>query len=466
MPYPGIPKSMTGKMESCVTDVMGQGHDKSSAIAICNDSLMKHKDFIINKEFVLVEGLLLDMHKEDGVGVFLKEEPDGRYQITAISTAALKDRVGETFDTGAMDYEIKEFEAGRIAPDFTVFHKRLLSIGKIEKMSRAGAFAVEQGHSYTDPFSLAVCKDMLSNNADGKWKVSRGFYVLEASGTCPVCHKELVINAAKMAIFKCPVCKSIHLGYKPTLKEIHFRKTKTFEITVTDIPCVPYTGVSALLEHTKNHLEDNMTKKELKERLLKAGLDETVVDAKLATLTDVQLKEMDDIPYAELKELVDAAEPVAPDIEGDGAAEQTFVLDEGVLQAFAAIARKEVEAALAGFTIDIPSDSMLKEAPEILAIQQQLAEIKEMLTRTDEQRTKELASGMPRSAGLRVMRLKMAPKSDAVDDEEDAADQGDEDEEAEGEQPSWLKKAAKKERIMSSDGTTASTLTELVMGKR
>lgn len=40
MPYPGIPKSLTPKMERCVQKVMKTGKDKSAAIAICHTSIM------------------------------------------------------------------------------------------------------------------------------------------------------------------------------------------------------------------------------------------------------------------------------------------------------------------------------------------------------------------------------------------------------------------------------------------
>ena len=42
-PYPGVDPSLTTKMEACVTDVMGQGHDKDSAIAICMTSVVEGK---------------------------------------------------------------------------------------------------------------------------------------------------------------------------------------------------------------------------------------------------------------------------------------------------------------------------------------------------------------------------------------------------------------------------------------
>jgi len=40
MPYPGVPEHLTEKMERCVQDVMAQGHDKSSAIAICKAAIV------------------------------------------------------------------------------------------------------------------------------------------------------------------------------------------------------------------------------------------------------------------------------------------------------------------------------------------------------------------------------------------------------------------------------------------
>lgn len=44
MPYKNMPSSMWAKMDRCVTDVQGKGHDKQTAIAICYTSLMKNKE--------------------------------------------------------------------------------------------------------------------------------------------------------------------------------------------------------------------------------------------------------------------------------------------------------------------------------------------------------------------------------------------------------------------------------------
>jgi hypothetical protein len=40
MPYPGVPKELTPKMDRCVRKVMKDGKTKSSAIAICKTSIM------------------------------------------------------------------------------------------------------------------------------------------------------------------------------------------------------------------------------------------------------------------------------------------------------------------------------------------------------------------------------------------------------------------------------------------
>src|SRR4030065_669010 len=43
MPYSNIPPELTNKMENCVADLEGKGHDKDSAIAICYSSVVEGK---------------------------------------------------------------------------------------------------------------------------------------------------------------------------------------------------------------------------------------------------------------------------------------------------------------------------------------------------------------------------------------------------------------------------------------
>ena len=49
MPYSGINSKDVPKMDKCIKDVMAQGHDKSSAIAICHNSIVGNKKIDMNK---------------------------------------------------------------------------------------------------------------------------------------------------------------------------------------------------------------------------------------------------------------------------------------------------------------------------------------------------------------------------------------------------------------------------------
>ncbi len=54
MPYPGVPKELIPKMDSCVKKVMKDGKDKSSAIAICETSIMSQKERKKEKPYEIV----------------------------------------------------------------------------------------------------------------------------------------------------------------------------------------------------------------------------------------------------------------------------------------------------------------------------------------------------------------------------------------------------------------------------
>lgn len=382
----------------------------------------------------------------------VEKQDDGRWRIVAISTAAVKDREGETFTTQAMDYDSNLAATTGDYPEFRVFHKKMLGIGRVEKMSRVGIFAVDEGYSYDDSFSQEVCEKMLAENTDGKWKISRGFYVLEANGVCPVCGDNLVVRTKHMvAGFRCPTCKTVHIN-KGMLKEMHFRKTRTFDVTVTDIPAVPYTGVAAFRNGYQS--EDFVMKKEdLKKKLLAAGISESAVDARLETLTDAQLKEFDDIPEAEiLKEFDD--EPASD--------EQIFVLDETVLKQFADIVDKKVKEALDGMTFEVPDMEIdLKELPQIDALKVEITELKELVGKLldkDEQRLKELLDETPRAGKLRIRRFKAATKPAEDEDDEEDMDEEDDEEEAE-------KKHILSGVIYGADGEQAASMTEFLLGK-
>lgn len=177
--------------------------------------------------------------------VQIKESPDLQdiYDITSVSTAAMPDREDETFTVQAIDYDIAIARQTGIYPEYRMYHVPSLGIGRVTKMYRVGIFAVEEGHSYGDAFSLSVCKDLLSVN-DGKWRTSRGFAPLEVNANCH-CGKPIGLTNKHMVIgFQCPHCRHGHLTYKG-MNGVRYMKAQTFDITVTDIPAVVMTAMQA-----------------------------------------------------------------------------------------------------------------------------------------------------------------------------------------------------------------------------
>jgi hypothetical protein len=406
--------------------------------------------------------------------LYVEKEADGKWKITTVSTASVPDLIGETFSNEAIDYDAKLAESSGEYPEYRLFHKEALSIGKVTKMYRNGIFAIDEGYAYNDAFSQAVCKDLLANN-DGKWRCSRGFYLLEAKGGCPKCGEQLILHKEHMLFgFKCPTCSTVQLHYKGTLDNIRFLKTRTFDVTITDIPCMPWSGAVAIRESTNLEVKE-MDKTVLKQKLLDAGLDEAAIDSRLKDVTSEQLKEYDGVPNAVLlKELgvEEVEEEPTAEPEESATDEQTFVLDETVLKEFAAIVDAKLTERLDGLTIDLGADPTvsLKELPEFVQLQKDITELKEMLTKlttADEERLKELNAETPRNGHLRVMRFKSKAKKvdPAVDAEEDAADSGD-DEETEGEVPLNLgiKKHKEFVTIQGADGKKAKSMTEFILG--
>lgn len=446
----------TGKELHCYNDE--KEADKYIAVLYANAGPEAHK-------------MLENMIENDlDSSLSVRKQGEG-YWITAVSTAAMADREGETFETGCIDYDLKEAKRLGDYPKFTLFHKGVLKFGKVEKMSRVGIFAVDEGPSDTDPFSLAVCEKMLSNNDSGKWRISRGFRVSEASGYCPKCKEGLVIETKHMvAGFKCPHCDAVHMSYKGVLSDVHFRKVRTFEDTVTDHPAVPWTGVSA----SKIYPEENiMTKSELKKILKEAGLSDDAIDARLKTVSDDRLKELQELPEAEvLKELdVETEEKEEPEEEEPVEEDQTFVLDPEVLKDFTEIVKQtvheEVAAALDGLSIDLEGvDVSMKEVPGLVELKEQVDALVEAVTKLlekDESRLKEILRDSPRAAKLRIVRHKAKV---AADDEEDLTDQGD-DEDAEGEMPKKFSKKVTKEdgSFIGADGKNYGSATNFMLGK-
>lgn len=420
-------------------DAIGGDYGWPTAIKIFKKSHVIHGSAWVNRE----------ASEKEADDILINKMQDGSYWITAISTAAVEDQEGETFDVEAIDYDMKEAKANGDYPEFRVFHSPLLGIGQVEKMSRVGIFAVDEGRSYTDAFSLAVCKEWLNTN-NGKWRVSRGFRVQEATGDCPRCRSTVQVSLKHMiAGFSCPVCKAVHPTYKGTLKQLHYKKCRTFDVTVTDVPCVPVTGVAA-----SQIMEVTMKKEELRKRLLEAGLAEAVVDERLKSVDEARLKELgDDLPDAVLlKEFTPAP------VQKDAPAEEpgTFILDPDVLEDFRAIVaetvKKEVAEALAGMSLEI-TDVQVKELPELQALKeliQGVAEKIDQLLQADEDRLKEVIQAAPRAAKLRIIRNKELPKKVAA-----AADDEEEDDEEEVKEMAVIKGA---------DGKKAKSMTEFITG--
>jgi hypothetical protein len=407
--------------------------------------------------------------KEYSDDIIVEKQNNGKYRIVTVSTAALADREGETFTVKAIDYEIAQAKKTGEYPEIRVFHKRPLGIGRVKSMRRVGIFAVDEGESYDDPFSLEVCEKMLANN-DGTWKVSRGFKVLEASGNCPNCGESLLVREKHMvAGFRCPTCGETNLGFKGSFDKTRFLKTKTFDITVTDVPAVPWTGVSAFLPSNTDQ-EVVMTKKELKTKLLKAGLSEEAIEARLSTVSDEQLKSFDELPFAQvLKEFDEDDADDSVDEEDDGnqtekekkvpasaESEQTFVLDPSVLKEFGKIAADEAKKALEGATLEATEATVDKDSPVIVKLEELVALFKEMqekvdiLMEKDEDRLKELYSDAPRGSKLRISRFKAAEKSTKP------VKGKDDDEEVEEEDTSEHKEFGK---VIGADGTVSESMT-------
>ena len=366
---------------------------------------------------------LLSLIDEDAATIIEKNDK-GTYDITTVSTAALEDREGETFSVEAMDYDIAEALKHGDYPEYRVFHSKHLGIGKVKKMMRVGIFAIDTGESYDDPFSLAVCEKMLANN-DGRWRVSRGFKVHGLNGTCPECNNVLSISTKHMlGGFRCPGCNTVHLRFKGVLEGIQFTKARTFDVTVTDVPAVPYTGAHARRKDDKGVNGDiSMNKKELKEKLIEAGISEGSIDDRLKEVTDDQLAQLGDIPMAEILKEFEADED--PDSN-----EGVVVEFDDMLAAFKEAVRSEIEEALDGFEVQIDGLNLeeLKQEPvDLSELKGQISDLEgkvDQLLVEEEARLKHILKETSRNGKFRILRSKaLHVNHDDDDDEEDEDDE-------------------------------------------
>lgn len=160
----------------------------------------------------------------------------------AVSTVEMWDREGEMFTTDAMDYEIERVAKLKEYPELRLFHVRGFKLGKCDSMQRVGEYAVDQGYWFDTPFAQAM-KEVVANNK-GRWKISRGFYTVEATGHCPDCGESLRVGLINYITgVPCQACKEWYAPSK--LKQLKLLKTSTFDITITDIPAVVRTAVAA-----------------------------------------------------------------------------------------------------------------------------------------------------------------------------------------------------------------------------
>jgi len=201
-----------------------------------------------------------------------------------------------------------------------------------------------------------------------------------------------------------------------------------------------------------------MDKKELRAKLLKAGLPEDAVDERLNTLTEAQLKEFSDIPFAEVLKELGGSE------EDDDA--QVLDLDE-VVKEFLVGVRTTVKELLDGFEVKVSDlgdlEVDMKEVPDIIALKESVASLTEKvddmteaiskLAEKDEKRLKELVDDMPRGGKLRIRRFK-APKDEECDDE----DTMDEEEEPVGKKKEYDPDGT----IFGADGKVAKSMTEFL----
>lgn len=210
-----------------------------------------------------------------------------------------------------------------------------------------------------------------------------------------------------------------------------------------------------------------LTKAQLKQKLLDAGISEDVIEQKMSGITSAQLKEFgNDIPEAVLLKELDIVEDEDDSDDDDTENkeeddEQTFVLDPSVLKEFANIVDKLVGDKLDGLMIDVEtpvekeSDAIAELKEMVESLTEQVGHVMEILSKSDEERIKELVKDAPRNAKLRVMRYKAskASKPDPEDDMDEDEPDDDEDD------------AEEKELIVGSDGFTAVNMTEFITAK-
>jgi len=186
---------------------------------------------------------LLKQITADGSALSTYKTADGKDGWLAVSTAAAWDLQQELFTTKAMDWDIARAERTKEYPELRLFHIRGFKLGKCTSMARIGNWAVDKGIWNDTAFAQSM-KDNVARNT-GRWKVSRGFYTVEAAGHCPECGSGLTVRLVNYMLGAvCPTCKTYYA--KPNmLAGLQVLKSMTFDISVTDKPAVRQTAITA-----------------------------------------------------------------------------------------------------------------------------------------------------------------------------------------------------------------------------
>jgi len=188
------------------------------------------------------------IHAEQDIMMFSsalvdEEEDTAKDRWIAVSTAEVWDKQREMMTTQAMDYDIRRAEHFNEYPELRLFHIRGFKLGMCDHMGRINKYAVDMGSWHNTPFAQYT-KGMVESN-DGKWKISRGFYSVEATGLCMKCNTSLMVHPINYIVGGwCVGCKT-YFDTPYELERLKHLKTITFDITITDVPAVVETAVSA-----------------------------------------------------------------------------------------------------------------------------------------------------------------------------------------------------------------------------
>ena len=214
-----------------------------------------------------------------------------------------------------------------------------------------------------------------------------------------------------------------------------------------------------------------MTKKELKKRLLEAGIPEDAINKRLKEVTDKQLEQLGDIPMAEiLKEFEDDPED---DPKGDLEGEGVVVEFADMITAFKEAVRSEIEEALNGFQVEVEGfdvEAFKQDSGDYAELKELLVDLQDkvdQLTLKDESRLKDMLRNTSRNGKVRILRMK---------EEEEDEDEEEEDEESLAEKLglkketiAWIQKAGpqateESDQIVDASGAVYKNLTSAVRG--